>query len=400
MRTKQLISYARLNDAHGDTSKNWYIDYSFRMPNDDKVHRYRVYNGLCAGTADQRRRKAGKMIKKINEYLKSGEYLNHDADYSPVLSHEDFREETKRVHQAEQAATVSKLLEGYKRDIQVRLRKKSWQTYQSKLDCFAQWVKDDLNNMPLTKVQRKDLLPFFSMLASEKGVSSASIKAYIVTVRRFFEWMEDVEVRDIDSNPVKKIPNYGKVLDHAPEPFTPAEAQKLKNAIAPHDPYLWLMCELQYYCCFRPGTELRLLKVGDICIDDGTITIRAEYTKQKQTVTVQVPDIVLSDIRKLRICEYPKDYYVFTAADKPSVRPIGYNTMRVRFNQYRKALHISDSKTLYSWKHTGAISAYQNGANMSEIQDLLHHNWIGSTEHYLKKRMKRIDAGVKFVGSI
>ena len=400
MRTKQLISYATLNDAHGDTSKHWYIDYSFRLPNEDKVHRYRVYNGLCSGTAEQRRRRAYRMIRKINDYLKSGEYLNHDLDYSPVLSHEDFRPEAKRLKEIERSRTISHLMPDYVKDIQARLRKKSWQTYKSKLDCFQEYVTHDLKNMPVTKIQRVDVLPFFSMLATDKQMSVAGIKGYIVTIHRFFEWLEDIEVREVDSNPIKKIPNYGRVIDRAPEPFTPDEAYKLRQAIAPENPYLWLMCMMQYYCCFRPGTELRLLKVGDICIFDHTITIRAEYTKQKQTVTVKIPDIVYNDIERLRIMDYPSDYYVFSSDGIPSRRPIGYNTMRVRFNQYRDALHISNTKTFYSWKHTGAISAYRNGANMSEIQDLLHHSWIGSTEHYLKKRMKRIDTGAKFVQDI
>ena len=115
---------------------------------------------------------------------------------------------------------------------------------------------------------------------------------------------------------------------------------------------------------------------------------------------MQIPDNVFADIERLQITGYPKDYYVFTSNNKPGRAPIGYNTMRVRFNYYRDALGIPKTKTLYSWKHTGAISAYENGANVAEIQDLLHHNWIGSTEHYIKKRMRRIDAGIKFVRDI
>ena len=299
MKTKQLISFARLCDCGGDISKSWYVGYSFRMPNDDKVHRYKIYNGLCSGTADERRRAAAKIIRKVNKYLKSGAYLEHDLDYSPVLDHEDFREEAKRVHSIEASHKVDKLLAQYLKDLKLRLRPKSYLTYKSKLDAFASYARDTLNNMPMSKVTRKEMLAFFSMLSSDKGITAAGIKSYTNTVHRFFDWMEDIELRPIDSNPVKKIPNYGRVVDHAPEPFTDEEAYLLKTTIEKQDPYLWLMCELQYYCCFRPGTELRLLRVGDICAWDHTITIRAEYTKQKQTVRVQIPDIVFKDIERL-----------------------------------------------------------------------------------------------------
>ena len=400
MRTKQLISYARLCDCGGDTTKNWYIGYSFRLPDDPQVYRYKVYTGLCTGTAEQRRRKAYRLIRKINDYLKSGEYLQHDTSYSPVSDREDYKEEAKRVHAIEAGNRVSSLMERYLRDLKPRLRPKSYLTYKSKLDCFANYVRQDLRDISLIRIERKDILPFFSMLSGDKGITQAGIKSYIAAIHRFFDWMEDMEIRQMDSNPVKKIPNYGRVVDQAPEPFTEDEAYKLRQAIEPADPYLWLLCELQYYCCFRPGTELRLLRVGDICAADHTITIRAEYTKQKQTVRVQIPDIVYKDIERLHILDHPADYYVFTADGTPGRDPIGYNTMRVHFNYYRDRLGISKQKTLYSWKHTGAISAYQNGANVSEIQDLLHHNWIGSTEHYIKKRIRRIDTGTRFVSEI
>ena len=397
MRRKQLISYASLCDAKGDVSKNWYVAYSFRVPDDDQVHRYKVYNGLCSGTAEERYKTAAKLIRKINKYLKSGEYLQHNLNYSPVQSHESFRPEARRLMEIEASHRVGRLMPRYIKDLESRLRKKSWQTYKSKLDCFARYVESHIHNKPVTELERKDILPFFSYLSGEKGITSAGIRSYTAAVHRFFDWLEDIEIRAIDSNPVKKIPNYGRVVDQAPEPFTAQEACALKELIEKQDPYLWLMCELQYYCCFRPGTELRLLKVSDICVYDRTITIRAEYTKQKQTIRVQVPEIVFQDIERLKIPQYPKHYYVFTAYGQPAVKPIGYNTMRVRFNRFRDQLGISPTKSLYSWKHTGAIQAYENGANVSEIQDLLHHNWIGSTEHYIKKRIRRIDAGVKYV---
>ena len=370
------------------------------MPDDDKVHRYKVYNGLCSGTAEERYKTAAKLIRKINRYLKSGAYLQHDLNYSPVQDRESFRPEARRVMEIEAGHKIGKLLPRYLKDLQPRLRKKSWQTYKSKLDCFAEYVVEHIRNKSLTDIDRKDILPFFSYLSSQKQITAIGVRSYTAAVHRFFDYLEDIEVRPIDSNPIKKIPNYGRVVDQAPEPFTVDEALALKEAMEREDPYLWLMCELQYYCCFRPGTELRLLKVSDICMFDRTITIRAEYTKQKQTVRVQVPEIVFRDIERLKILEYPRDYYIFTAYNRPAVRPIGYNTMRTRFNRFRDRLNIPPSKTLYSWKHTGAIQAYENGANVSEIQDLLHHNWIGSTEHYIKKRMRRIDAGVRFIPEI
>ena len=39
MRTKQLISFPRLNDCKGDISKFWYVEFSFRLPESDTLHK-------------------------------------------------------------------------------------------------------------------------------------------------------------------------------------------------------------------------------------------------------------------------------------------------------------------------------------------------------------------------
>jgi site-specific recombinase XerD len=40
--------------------------------------------------------------------------------------------------------------------------------------------------------------------------------------------------------------------------------------------------------------------------------------------------------------------------------------------------------TLYSWKHTGVVSAFQAGLNIKLIQELLRHHSLEMTDIYLK----------------
>ena len=68
---------------------------------------------------------------------------------------------------------------------------------------------------------------------------------------------------------------------------------------------------------------------------------------------------------------------------------MGKNTMRNRFNLYREELGISKDKKFYSWKHSGALSAIENGASIYEVKDQLRHKSIMTTEEYLKKRVPK-----------
>lgn len=81
----------------------------------------------------------------------------------------------------------------------------------------------------------------------------------------------------------------------------------------------------------------------------------------------------------------------------PGLHPLGKNTMRNRFNEYRDALGISKKKKFYSWKHTGAISRYDNGMPIYELKDHLRHSSIATTEEYLKKHVPKTDNADKYI---
>lgn len=161
------------------------------------------------------------------------------------------------------------------------------------------------------------------------------------------------------------------------------------NTINAKEPWLWLACEILYYCAIRPGTEMRLLKVGDIDFNKKTICIRAELAKNKTTETVLFPYELLEHMLSLNVHMYDKNLYLFGKYGTPSACPMGKNTMRNRFNHYRELLHISEDKKFYSWKHSGALSAIDNGATIYDVKDQLRHKSIMTTEEYLKKRVPK-----------
>ena len=48
-----LIIYPKLKDCNGDLSKQWYVEYTYTMPGEDKSRRERVYKGLTVGTKEK-----------------------------------------------------------------------------------------------------------------------------------------------------------------------------------------------------------------------------------------------------------------------------------------------------------------------------------------------------------
>lgn len=400
-RKKQLISFARLNDCHGDLTGKWYVEYAYRIPDGgDDIHRYRIYDGLCSGTEEERRTKAAKLIETINEYLKSGEYLNHSSDYSPVRPTDSHREEQQRYEERLKQLRVDYLTSRYITILSPSIRKKSKETYSSKFKYLCKYVHEELEDKTVNRITREDMISFFAWLATNRNLCRCTIHKYIMITKSFFDWCEDMGYRELRTNPVYKIPRYGKVIDCSPVPFTMDERRRLKEAIWHKEPYLWLACEMQYYCAIRPGMELRLLKIGQIDRDRSAVTIPCDIAKNKRTETVGVPKDLMELIEKLGIFNYPANYYVFGKWGIPGCTPLGRNTMRNRFNLYREELGISPDHKFYSWKHTGAITAIENDIPVRKLKDYMRHKDLSTTMEYIQRMRPEIGGQDGYIDKI
>lgn len=399
-RTKNLINYPHLNDCKGDISKKWYVEFSFRLPARTEEYRFRVYDGLCSGTDKERRQSAEKLIAEINQYLKSGEYLNHPDNYRPVRERDSYRPEAESYNSRERDYDLHKLIDRFIAHGSPGWGTKTVQDYRSKLKYFAIWWYDERTDKhSVIEISRKQLLPFWTWYA-DRGTSRATCKKMAQVVRIFFDWLEEVDIREDKSNPVSRVPKLGAIVDEASVPFTSDERGKLKACIEKRDPWLWLACELQYYCAIRPGTELRLSKVGDIDWEHRTITVSCERAKARRTDIVGVPEHIVQYMLRLGLQNWSDDHYIFGRYGTPALDPVGKNTLRNRFNRYRDELGISPDRKFYSWKHTGAVEAVDNGIGVWELKQHMRHKSVRTTEEYLKNRSPDVHSSEKYIKDI
>lgn len=248
-----------------------------------------------SGTADERYASAKSMISRITEYLKSGEYLNHDENYNPVRIGDEYRPEQQAFVAKQKELLAGTLIPRFLKHIHPTIRPKTRMDYKGKLHLFQEYVEQH-GNKTMNLYTRSDIMPFFEGLASERDLCNRSIVKYEQIVRAFFTWLEDMGIREFDTNPIKRMPKFGKIIDCASVPFDKDDRERLKIAISQREPYLWLACEFEYYCAIRPGTELRLAKVGMINRENMTITIPATLAKNKTTEAVTIPKLLMDEI--------------------------------------------------------------------------------------------------------
>lgn len=123
---------------------------------------------------------------------------------------------------------------------------------------------------------------------------------------------------------------------------------------------------------------------------------------KNQVDRIVIESNLLKELKKLKIAEYPKEYYLTSTADTimgPSVM-----SSDKAYKHFVKALKIlglqGKGYNLYSFKHYSNIQRFKGGWNLAEIMVANRHSSIAMTEKYLKNINRETDISKKEVPSI
>lgn len=387
-RRESIIIRPHLNDCGGNLSKAWYVEWKWRIPGVPEMQRGRHYKDLNKGTRIARLKVAVKVIQEINDWFNRGEHL----EGGPRMIYSDqiqYRNEAKMYGIKKQSViTTRTFLSEFLTKTKAQVNSKSYESYVSKLRIFNAWLElNKLNEIGVAYLEKKHIMDFFIWLNNERSLARATVDKYQQILHAFFRFLLD-EKEVIISNPVPSNVKIGRVVDQAPIPIQSGDIEKLRAIIHENDQQLWLACQIQYYCAIRPGTELRLMKLQWIDWDRSLIRIPAPEAKNSLTQNVKMPSALINEMKDVYMLHTikNKNLFVFGKDGRPGPEPLGMNTMRNRFNKFRDELNLSKQYKFYSWKHTGAINASENGMNPYDLQNHLRHSSLEITQKYLSKR--------------
>lgn len=161
--------------------------------------------------------------------------------------------------------------------------------------------------------------------------------------------------------------------------FQKNQRKILGEYLAENEPELWLFVQFLFFTFIRPR-ELRALKVGDIMFDEGEIRVPSAISKNKKTQNVLILPDFLPTVMKLQ--NRPPGQFIFT---KPNGDQISNKIMYWRHRRALDHLEFGEGYTLYSWKHTGAISLFKKGVPVKEIMLQMRHHSLDQTDEYLRQ---------------
>lgn len=255
--------------------------------------------------------------------------------------------------------------------------------YYSHIMVFIDWLKKQrLSNIPIKKITDKNITDFFYML-NRRGLDRTTCERYHLHIRSIFKYA--VSHKELEKIPFNHVIFPRKKKDQGAQMISQEHLKPLLLEIKEKDPQLFLACMIQYYCFIRPGRELRFLKVGDIDLDKGLITVRQENAKNKTKQIVTMPEQLINICKEYELDKINKSYYIFGKRRRVGISNISVNNLRERFNIFREKLGLPKEYKFYSFKHTGASMLHLSGISMRELMDQLRHTKLEATQHYLKK---------------
>jgi len=298
--------------------------------------------------------------------------------------------------------TYSEIAPDFLSDVKKTLEPRSYQGYLGKSNVFAEWLESKgLAETPLKKITDTDMEAFFNYLTEEResaaktmGLDQPTCKKYKDTLTKVWEYAK--KRGEVDDMPFGLVTLPRKGDDMSSDVILPEHLVMLLQAFRKRDTQLYLAASTEYYCFLRPGTELRLLKVGDVNIENGTMQVITDHAKNGHKRIVTIPSQLADIFIEQKIKDYPPDFYVFGNRHVPGLKPCSVNMFRWRFNKFRDEFKMSKKYKFYSLKHTGASNLHSsNMVSLHEIMIQLGHSRLSATEKYIKHHAGFINTKIR-----
>ena len=370
---KKKYSTPNIYDANGDLSKRWYVYYSFRNPETDKLERQtHIYAGVNKFKTLRERKNAIKILAQaVENILESG--------YNPYEDEEIVSTSEEKKYTIEDAITFSLELK------KNTLKENSFRDYRVRIKSFEKWLyANGFENRTINSVDKKTIVTFLNSVLSTTSAKNRNNTRAILSM--FFQSLEDNDI--IPDNFVKKI----NVLKSNPErnkTYSSTQEVDIFNYLKSNDELMLLFIQFISYNHLRPVEVVRL-QIKDVNVKDRRLYVRA---KNKAVKVKIIPEILLSTLPNLD--KFNPESYLFTPNGIGQEWTTNETDKRdyfsKRFKKVKDSLGLGKDYGLYSFRHTFITKLYHEFAKnstpfeaKSKLMLITGHETMVALEKYLR----------------
>ncbi len=264
--------------------------------------------------------------------------------------------------------------------------------YERDLRQFLVHLKGQLGHPPcLADIARLDARAFRGFLSARRraGVSSRSLSRSLSALRMLFRWLDEA---DLAASRGVQLVTSPKVPHSVPKPLTVAKAGAVVEASGDvrHD---WLAARDTAVLMLLYGCGLRISEAVGLALKDAPIagrdTLRIVGKGGKERLVPVLPIVQQAVARYLELLPYPleRDEPMFRGAKGGVLSP---RLIQLAMERMRGALGLPDTATPHALRHSFATHLLSAGADLRQIQELLGHASLSTTQVYTEVDRDRL----------
>lgn len=264
--------------------------------------------------------------------------------------------------------------------VEKNVSKHTFRAYNGDLGQFLNFLRDhydeDISFNMLSATTLTDFRSWLSRKAMD-GLSSASRARSLSGVKNFLLWLDK---NGYMHNAFVGLVRSPKLPHKLPRPMEQAQAFRLIFD-TPSDNWINLrdraLFTLLYACGLRINEALAL-NIADLP-RDGFLRVMGKGRKERQVPVLPIVNTTLNAYREqCPIAETPGRPLFLGERGKRMNQGIAQKSLRdVRFE-----LNLPETATPHALRHSFATHLLENGANLREIQELLGHSSLSTTQRY------------------
>ena len=264
--------------------------------------------------------------------------------------------------------------------------------YERDLRQLLAWLERDVGHPPaLADVARLDARQLRRFLASRRQarVGSRSLARSLSALRTFFRWLE---MEDVARNRAIRQVSRPRVGHGIPKPLSVEKAAAVVDGgmTAEID---WIAARDAAVLLLLYGSGLRISEALGIARRDapteGREVLRVVGKGGKQRLVPVLPVTQAAVARYVALCPYPlaPDGPLFLGAKGGRLSP---RIVQLLMERLRGALGLPDTATPHALRHSFATHLLSAGADLRQIQELLGHASLSTTQLYTEVDRERL----------
>jgi integrase/recombinase XerC len=279
-------------------------------------------------------------------------------------------------HMAHELGRADNTLVAYERDVRQLLA----------------WLEGNLSRTPaLADLARIDARQLRGFLASRRQakVGSRSLARSLSGLRGFFRWLE---MEDIARNRAMQQVSRPRVGHGIPKPLSVEKAAAVVDGGMAAD-LDWIAARDSAVLLLLYGSGLRISEALGICRRDapteGREVLRVAGKGGKERLVPVLPVTQAAVGRYVALCPYPlaPDGPLFLGAKGGPLNP---RIVQLLMERLRDALGLPNTATPHALRHSFATHLLSAGADLRQIQELLGHASLSTTQVYTEVDRERL----------